>query len=150
MAVTRRDLIDYMKAMFNTNNVVVLDEFETRRTRHICHGFNEISILGMGTANVTLPDYSAVNVNYFFCRRCGKLFLEKNSLTVSRATPVNPNAYQGYSNVVSGGYDPVNPLGIYPQANPFYGTCNMGRPPVLFEDVDEFGNPLLPGDFFNF
>lgn len=150
MAVTRRDLIDYMKSMFNTNNVVVLDEFETRRTRHICHGFNEISILEMGTSNVTLPDYSSVNINYFFCRRCGKLFLEKNSLTVARSMPVSPNAYQGYPDFVYDRYNPMNSLGIYPQANPFYGTQDMGRPPVLFEDRDEFGNPLYPNEFFNF
>ena len=82
MAVTRKMIMDYMQSTLGARSVVVLDEFETCNTRHICHGTTQIKLLPREFMKVVLPDgYSYIDVDYYFCRSCGKLFLNKNSIT---------------------------------------------------------------------
>lgn len=38
--VTKKDLVDYIAGNLNASEVVKVDEFETRMTRHICLIFN--------------------------------------------------------------------------------------------------------------
>ena len=138
MAVTRREIIEYLRNTFQTNNVVVLDEFEKDTARHICHGYTEISLLKMQKTNVALPDGNMVVINYFYCPRCGKLLLEKDSLTV---TYPQSSIAGNRANMVSAMMElRSNPEYMYPaynQPNPFIGEYSMGNIPPLFEETEE-------------
>lgn len=78
--VSKKEIIDYITACVNAREVVLVDEFETMRTRHICPNIDEISILNPDVFVVNLPDGSILNVGVIFCPRCGKLWINKSTL----------------------------------------------------------------------
>lgn len=78
--VTKRDIVDYIKRIYNTENVVMVDEMETRNARHICPQGKIINILPVYAQPVQLPSVGYINVNVVYCRNCGKLIIDKNSL----------------------------------------------------------------------
>lgn len=132
MAVTRKMIMDYMQVTLGARSVVVLDEFETCNARHICRGTTQIKLLPREFMKVVLPDgYSYIDVDYYFCRSCGKLFLNKNSITlvggeqVVRPVPVSMGGGSfGMANaMVQNGYRPA----IY-DVNPNFGNGYMQSP----------------------
>lgn len=78
--VTKRDIVEYIKRIYNTENVVMVDEMETRNARHICPQGKVINILPVYAQLVQLPTGEYINVNVVYCRSCGKLIIDKNSL----------------------------------------------------------------------
>lgn len=106
MAVSRKMIVDYICASLGTTNVVLLEEFETVNARHICPGSREIVLLGREQFPIDLPDGSGRLVaELYLCRRCGKLMINKN--TLSAVGNPNYNMYQnnqmGYNNAVASG-----------------------------------------------
>lgn len=95
MSISRKEIVDYICAMLGTGNVVLLDEFETDKARHICRGGKDIVIMSREYMDVALPDGNYITAEYYLCRSCGKLLLNKNSLTlvggsIPRSTYVSP------------------------------------------------------------
>lgn len=89
-AVSRKSIADYISNSLGAREVVLLDDFETVNARHVCHGSRCISILPKRYMNVVLPNgVDCLRVDYFFCRVCGKLLLNKDSLTVVGNTSIN-------------------------------------------------------------
>lgn len=110
MAFTRKNIIEMICYNLNTNNYVLLDDFETDVARHICQRGKIIYLLNKETMNLVLPDGSgSIQVDYFLCRNCGKLYLNKDNLT-----QVQPM------------YDPMNQMNQMNQMNGYGAYQNRG------------------------
>lgn len=81
--VTRKAIVDYMKASLGTENVVSVDEFETMKARHVCKNsrIKKIVLLDKTVFNVpTVKGYVPVEV--FWCPECRELIVNKSSLDI--------------------------------------------------------------------
>lgn len=84
MAVSRKQITEYMQGMLGAREVVLVDEFETLLARHICNGGEKIQLLQRCRMPIELPDgVSCLNAEYYFCQMCGKLIIDKNSITLT-------------------------------------------------------------------
>lgn len=77
--VTKKMLLDYIVSDLGATVVVQCDEFETRNTRHICQGSNNIQILPVRVYNVPTPN-GLVPVEVIWCENCRKLIVNRSSL----------------------------------------------------------------------
>lgn len=92
MTVNRRDLINLVCMTLGTQNYVLLDDFESNVARHICHGGKKINLLQRELLRLPISTNGydidgCLNVDYFLCRNCGKLFLNKQSLSIVQERP---------------------------------------------------------------
>ena len=124
MAITRKNIIEMICYNLGTQNYVMLDEFETAKARHICQQNNKIYLLDREQMNLVFPDGSgSILVEYYLCRQCGKLMLNKDNLT--QVQPMMNNQGNVYGNNMYG--------------NNGYGGNGYGNG-VLSGIVDGMGN----------
>lgn len=76
---TKSAIKDYVCMYCNARDVAVADEFDTMLTRHICSGSKSISLLNRSYVPVPTTN-GIINVEVFYCNRCGKLILNKSSM----------------------------------------------------------------------
>lgn len=144
LSIPTRRIVDYIKNVFRTTNVCLVDEFETGYARHICHGFTEISILKANNMDVFLPDQTKVSLKYCACPRCGKVILDKSSFDC--VTPSIPVHYNGMPitretcDLYNARFNPDVLYGAYPNSNPFSGTVDEGVSQNLFLFPDDRNN----------
>lgn len=77
--ITKKDIVEWLKGYYNTQNIVMVDEMETKNARHICPQGKVINIIPVVQQPVRVYE-SFVYVNIVYCRCCGKLIIDKNSL----------------------------------------------------------------------
>ena len=77
--VTKKMLVDYMTQYLGANEVVMVDEFETPNTRHICNGSKVIQVLQKDTF-VIPTDNGPVNAEVIWCPQCRKLIINRASI----------------------------------------------------------------------
>ena len=76
---TKKSIQDYICLYLGSNNVVVVDEFDTVKTRHICANSKCVSLLG--NQFIPVPTTKGIiNVEVFCCYRCGKIIINKSSM----------------------------------------------------------------------
>lgn len=76
---TKKSIKDYLCLYSGCTDVVLIDDFETVRARHICKGSCFIQLLDKQVVPVPTSQ-GIVNVEVFFCSRCGKLIINNSSL----------------------------------------------------------------------
>lgn len=76
---TKKSIKDYLCLSSGCTDAVLVDEFETMRARHICRGSCFIQLLDKQIVPVPTSQ-GVVNVEVFFCPRCGKLIINNSSL----------------------------------------------------------------------
>lgn len=79
--VSKKELASYVCQCLGAREVVYADDFDSDVQRHVCSGGKQIILLNKVLSPVQLPQ-GIVNVEYFFCRNCGKLILNRLSLEV--------------------------------------------------------------------
>ena len=105
MAFTRKNIIEMICYNLNTQNYVLLDDFESDVARHICQGVPFINLLNKESMVLVFPDGSGtLEVEYFLCRKCGKLYLHKDNLTQVQMPDMSMNGFNGMENP-NGGYN---------------------------------------------
>lgn len=77
---TRRDVLNYISNYFMTTDIVVVNEFETLRARHVCPGGRIIWLLEKFVLPVPVGYETYINVELFRCQCCGKVIVNRNSL----------------------------------------------------------------------
>ncbi len=154
--ISRKAIIDYLSSYFSTTNVALFDEFESQKARHICPGIAEIVLLDKKGLVVPMPDGSSLNISYFFCLRCKKLYLNKNELTVSSATPLSPPVQVGYTPGMMGGCGMI-PRGYFGNEGynhlgygNYYGNPNGFGDRSYYENLNGYGNVGYQGGMNGF
>ena len=80
MGVSRKAIMDFLGYMFGASSVVMVDSDEGEFkgvARHVCFDGKGIMLLNKRVINV---DYG-INAEVFFCDRCRKLIVCKDSIT---------------------------------------------------------------------
>lgn len=81
IAVSKTQILDYLRNFAGTPNVEVVSDFDTQQARHICEGTKEIVLLNKDVIPVPTSNGS-LGVEVFFCPRCRKLLVNSGSLEV--------------------------------------------------------------------
>lgn len=128
MAVSRKMLVDYIQRTLSASSVVILDDFDTVTARHICHGAMQIRLLPRDMMTVVLPNgIDCIDVDYYFCRNCGKLFLNKSSITLvggeQVVRPVPMNMYGGGAGMANPAMRNVDARVAMQDYNPGFGAA---------------------------
>lgn len=76
---TRKDVITYLQNKSCASEIVLVNDFETQRARHICKGGKDIYVLEKGIEQVP-TSFGYISVEYFLCPVCKKLILNKQTL----------------------------------------------------------------------
>lgn len=82
-ALTKKDIKEILTYNLGaTETVSAQVGLQETVTRHICRGSNCIQQLSRNVYQIPTPQGSVINVNYFFCRCCGKLIIDDSSMEV--------------------------------------------------------------------
>ena len=76
---TKQSIKNYLAMYFNCSDMELVEGFDTLRTRHICQGSNQIVLLNKFCIPVP-TSRGMIAVETFFCQRCRKLIVNKESL----------------------------------------------------------------------
>lgn len=79
---TKKDVLNYISYYFNTSDVVVVNDFESLRARHVCQGGKIIWLLEKFVFPVPIGCNSFVNVEMFRCQYCGRVIVNRSSLDI--------------------------------------------------------------------
>lgn len=79
--VTKKFIVEILTNMYNAQEVVQVDDFDSLRQRHICAGTKVITLLDKITVPVETNE-GIVYAEVFFCPRCGKLIINKSSIEI--------------------------------------------------------------------
>lgn len=78
---TVKSIVDYISASLGTSDVTRVDEFETQCARHICPGERVIRLIQKNTFGIPTVN-GMVYAEIIYCGNCGKLLINKNSISV--------------------------------------------------------------------
>ena len=76
---TKQSIKNYIAMYSNCSDIEMVDSFETLKARHVCPGTNMVILLDK--MYIPVPtSRGMVNVETFFCQRCRKLIVNKESM----------------------------------------------------------------------
>lgn len=76
---TKKAVIDFIKSDLQPSEVIMVESFETFKTRHICRGTNTIQLLE--SCDYVVPTIEGnVIVRIIWCPNCRKLLIDKSSV----------------------------------------------------------------------
>lgn len=76
---TKKDILQFILQSTQASEIVQVDDFESSVAKHICSGGNSIQQLQKFTYSLQ-TESGIVNIEYFFCNRCRKCIVDKNSI----------------------------------------------------------------------
>lgn len=78
---TKKSIKDYIGLFLGASSIEMVDDFDTPRTRHICHGGRVISLLGKNVVPVPTTK-GIINAEVFVCPNCKKVIVNSSSIEV--------------------------------------------------------------------
>lgn len=78
---TRKDIVENLRCMYNASDVVLVDEFDSMKTRHVCPDGKVIHLLDKIQCPMQFPD-GVIMAEVFYCRLCRKLIVNRSSIEI--------------------------------------------------------------------
>lgn len=76
---TKKELIEEIKRLLGTNELVLVDDFDVKLVRHVCSMGKKIWLLRRKNMDVPTP-VGVLNIDFYMCTMCRKAYIDKNSL----------------------------------------------------------------------
>ena len=73
------EIVNYLAGMLQASEVVLIDGFDTHKTRHICKGSKRVLVLDRCVSSLYVPS-GTLYIEYFVCPNCRKVLVNKSSI----------------------------------------------------------------------